>query len=408
VASPSPSSAADTPLQRTIWTAVLAVTLCGIVAGFQIGKLPAAVPTLRAEFDLSLVTAGWVISTLTAVGVVTGMLWGFIADRIGHRRVLLGGMAMVVLGTFLGSLTGSASSLILTRFIEGSGYIAVLAAGPSIIAAHSIQRDRNLSIGIWSFYMPFGLAGMIVISPAFIEIAGWRGLWQLNAVLALLALALAGWTTMRHRGLLTVPVERPRIAQAMWRTLTSAGPPTLAVCFTAYSIIWLSVTAFLPTFLIERQGYAADNAAYWVALSVVMNAPGCVVGAWLLRRGWSPPSIIAIAYLGLFACALGIFDDDIDALFRLSLAMILAFVGGLIPPVVLAAAPRHAASPVLVATCVGLIIQALALGQFIGPPILAWLVSGAGSWQGAIWLTGPAAAIGLIATANLWRLERRL
>ena len=406
VVSPSPNSAAETPLIRTNWTAVLAVALAGIVAAFQIGKLPAAVPALRLELGLSLVTAGWVVSTFASVGLATGILWGFISDRLGHRRVLMGGMAVVALGTLLGSFATSGPALIATRLIEGTGYIAVLAAGPSLIAALSIPRDRGLSLGVWAFYMPVGLAGMIVISPVFIGFAGWRGLWQLNVVLAALALVLAGWTTARRGADPLPPREQPRILAAIWRTVTSQGPPTLAICFTGYSVIYLAVTAFLPTFLIERQGYAPDTAAYLVAISVVTNAPGCIVGAWLLRVGWSAARIITIAYLALFASAVGIFADDINADLRLAFAMILPFVGGFIPPVVLDAAPRHAASPVLVATCIGLIIQALAFGQFIGPPILAYLVSGAQSWEGAIWLTGPATLIGLAATANLWRLER--
>ncbi len=407
MASPSLGSAAETPLTRTAWTAVWAVALAGIVAACQIGKLPAAAPALRAELGLSLVGAGWVISTFAAVGLATGMLWGFIADRIGYRRTLMGGVAVVAFGAALGSFAGSGPALIATRLIEGAGYIAVLASGPSLIAALTLPRDRALSLGIWTFYMPVGLGVMILISPAFIGLAGWRGLWQLNAALALSALAFAGWTTAGRGPAPAQSADRPRILQAMRRTLTSPGPPTLAVCFAAYSLIYLAVTAFLPTFLIERQGYAADTAAYLAALSVVTNAPGCIVGAWLLRRGWSAPRIIAVAYVGLFASALGVFADDIDAVLRLACAMFLPFVGGFIPPVVLDAAPRHAASPALVATCIGLIVQALALGQFIGPPILACLVSGAGSWEGALWLTGPVSAIGLAATAILWRLERR-
>ena len=83
----------------TSWLAVAAIAVAGIVAAFQIGKLPAALPVLRAELGLSLVEAGWIVSALAAVGVATGMVWGFVADRFGHRRMLLSGLGVVVLGT---------------------------------------------------------------------------------------------------------------------------------------------------------------------------------------------------------------------------------------------------------------------------------------------------------------------
>ena len=98
------------PAHTTSWPAVALIAIAGIVAAFQIGKLPAALPALRADLDLTLVEAGWVISALAAVGVATGMIWGFVADRFGHRRILLSGMAVIALGTVLGSFAGTGPS----------------------------------------------------------------------------------------------------------------------------------------------------------------------------------------------------------------------------------------------------------------------------------------------------------
>ena len=119
----------------TSWLAVAAIAVAGIVAAFQIGKLPAALPVLRAELGLSLVEAGWIVSALAAVGVATGMVWGFVADRFGHRRMLLSGLGVVVLGTALGSFAGTGTELFLTRLVEGCGYVTVLTAG-----AHGDRR----------------------------------------------------------------------------------------------------------------------------------------------------------------------------------------------------------------------------------------------------------------------------
>ena len=410
MASPNRASASEAPPRRTLWPAVLLVTLAGVVAAFQIGKLPAALPALRAELGLDLVAAGWVISTIAAVGVATGMLWGFLADRAGHRRVLLAGMAVVAAGTLAGSFAETGTALIATRLVEGLGYIAVLAAGPSIVAALSAERDRSLALGVWAFYMPVGLSAMVAVSPAFVDLAGWRGLWRFNAAVAVLALLLAAGATGRRRA---PPAPHGRVAgggpglpAAIWRTVSSPGPPTLAVCFGAYSLVYLSVSAFLPTFLIERQGYGAGTAAGLAALAMAVNAPGCVLGGWLVRRGWPAARVVALAYLGMLACAFGIFADDTGPALRIALATALPFAGGMIPPAVLDRSARHAASPALVATCVGLIVQTLSLGQLVGPPILASLVSESGSWQRAILLTGPACLVGLAAAAVLARLER--
>ena len=132
----------------TSWLAVAAIALAGIVAAFQIGKLPAALPALRAELGLGLVEAGWIVSALAAVGVATGMVWGFVADRFGHRRMLLSGLGVVVLGTVLGSFADTGTELFLTRVIEGCGYVTVLTAGPTVIGAFCRERDRDARLGL--------------------------------------------------------------------------------------------------------------------------------------------------------------------------------------------------------------------------------------------------------------------
>ncbi len=384
------------------------IAIAGIVAAFQIGKLPAALPVLRAELGLTLVEAGWIVSALAAIGVATGMVWGFVADRFGHRRMLLSGLGVIVVGTALGSLAETGAELFATRLVEGCGYVAVLTAGPTAIGAFCRERDRPMALGLWAFYMPVGLAGMVVVSPAVIEAASWRGLWQLNGALALAAIGAAAYATRGARGAraATAGGHAAPIWTAIRKTLTSPGPPTLAICFAAYSLVYISVSVFLPTFLIERQGYAHDAAAYWVALAMVVNAPGCVLGGWLLRRGWPAGRVVGLAYLGMLVSTPLIFADGIDPALRLSAAIFMPFIGGMIPPAVLARTGALAAAPGLASTCVGLVSQALMLNQLIGPPILAALVSGLASWERANWLTMPMILLGLAAAWALSRIDR--
>ena len=163
--------------------------VAGVVCAFQIGKLPASLPVLREDLQLSLVTAGWVISTISLVGVATGMTSGWIGDRIGHRRTMLLGMAIMALGTVAGAMAWDAASLIASRFVEGIGYIAIITAAPSLLVTVSAPKDRSMVMSIWSFYLGFGLAGMVVISPPVLALGSWRGLWLVNGVIIVLTLA---------------------------------------------------------------------------------------------------------------------------------------------------------------------------------------------------------------------------
>lgn len=375
----------------------------GVIGAFQIGKLPAALPLLRAELGLDLVAAGWVISAITAVGVVTGIIWGVYSDRLGHRRILLGGMALIASGSLAGGYAWDAGSMLATRILEGAGYIAVVTAAPALLSPLTTPRDRSIAYGVWSFYFPFGLAGMVILSPPILAVVSWRDMWLLNAVIALAALAAVAVAT---RGVGGGGQGATRTRGGVLQTLAAPGPHVLGICFAAYSLIHLSVVAFLPTFLIERRGVELEEAALMTAFVMLMNAPGCLLGGWLLRVRVPAWLVMAGGYAGMLICAFGVFSETIPAELRYVMAALLPFCGGVIPPAVLDRVPRHAASPALIATTIGWVIQVVSLGQLLGPPALAALVAGAESWQAAVPLTAGAAVVGLLAAGALWALER--
>ncbi|MCK9381421.1 MAG: hypothetical protein M0P95_10210 [Sulfuritalea sp.] len=58
--------------------------------------------SLRPEFGLSLVAAGWVSSMINTLGVSTGILFGLLGDRLGALRTCYAGLAASILGGVLG------------------------------------------------------------------------------------------------------------------------------------------------------------------------------------------------------------------------------------------------------------------------------------------------------------------
>ena len=83
---------------RTSWLGVSAALLAGVVAAAYVGKLPPALPALKTEFGLSLVEAGWVVSTFNTVALATAVGFGLMADRIGAFRFALAGLALLAVG----------------------------------------------------------------------------------------------------------------------------------------------------------------------------------------------------------------------------------------------------------------------------------------------------------------------
>ena len=137
---------------------MLAAVLCGVVVAMNVGKVPIAMPELRSEFGLSLVAAGWVSSMINTLGVTTALLFGLLGDRIGAYRMCLIGLLISALGGVTALFADNESVLLASRFAEGAGVVAVAVSAPALLSAACSPLDRRFALGIWSGYLPAGVA----------------------------------------------------------------------------------------------------------------------------------------------------------------------------------------------------------------------------------------------------------
>jgi MFS family permease len=392
--------------QATPWPIVLLLVGAGVVVAFQIGKAPAALVALRAELGMSLTTAAWVISIFNVVGVASGMALGAFADRIGHRRTVLGGLVLVALASALGAAATGAASLLAARLVEGFGFLVVVVATPALIVRAAATADRDLAFGFWSTYMPAGTAAMMALAPLLLQPIGWRGLWLANALLvAAFALVLARAT----RGL-APPQRAPlsvSVAADLATTLRAPGPRLLALTFATYTLHFLAVLGFLPTILIEEHGLAPTTAAVMAAIAVAINIPGNLAGGWLIQRGAPAWLVAAVVSVAMTICSLLIYDAGLPLAARYACCLALSLIGGALPAVVIGAGPSLAPTPRHIATTNGLIMQGSNLGQMIGPPAVAALAARIGDWSWSPLVLGLAATCGVLLSLQLRAVSRQ-
>ncbi|MGQ0663272.1 MAG: MFS transporter, partial [Pseudomonadota bacterium] len=301
------------PMRASRWPTVLMVVGAGVVAAFQIGKAPAALPVLRADLGLSLVAAGWVISMFNVIGMAVGMIAGAAADRIGHRRVVLMGLGLVAAASLAGAGANGAGVLLLGRFFEGLGFIGVVVAAPVLLIGATSPRDLGLAFGVWGGYMPTGTALMLLASPVLLAPFGWRGLWLANGALAaVFALALAAATRDLGRPPAAPPGGGARALSGDIRaTVGAAGPVTLALAFASYTLQFLAVLGFLPTILVEQEGFSQALAAALTSFAVAVNVAGNLAAGFLIQRGVPRWALMATASAAMALCSVGIYDPGL-------------------------------------------------------------------------------------------------
>ena len=383
----------------------MAAVLCGVAVAMNVGKVPIAMAQLRAEFGLSLVAAGWVASMINLMAMTTALLFGVLGDRVGAMRMCTFGLGVGIAGGLGGLVAGSELALLLSRFAEGAGVVAVAVSAPALLSSASTPMDRPFALGIWGAYMPAGVGLAMLLAPAVLPLGGWRGMWVLS--LAALLAALLAVLRSRPAYRLHAPAEaQPHPFAAAKAALAQPKPWLLACAMTTWTIQHFALIIWLPTFLQEQRALSPLAVSLLSCLMVLVNVPGNVLGGSLLHRHWRRGSLIAGASVVTGLCSVGIFLDLLSDPVRYGLCLLLSFTGGVIPASVLSASASLAHTPKQISTLQGLFNQFGNFGTFFGPPLIAMLVAASGLWRDALIVTGSAALLGVVFGVALRRLER--
>jgi len=385
------------------WPAIWAIFAGGLVAGAYMTKVAPALPGLRGELGLTLVESGFIATTFNLMGMLVGMLAGVLCDRFGHKLLAFLGLLILALGGALGAFAWGFGSLLFGRFVEGIGFILFTVSAAALMnASAGTPRDRAKALGLWSAYMPTGGAIALFAAPWLMAAWGWRGLWLVFSVLAIIsAFALGRFVPVSRYG----QVSSMRLVA---ESLARPGNLVMAALFAFYVAQWTSIMVWLPTFLIDEHRLSGGAAALATALFVLINAPGNLTGGWLLARGVPRGALIVAGATIAALCEIGMFADALPAGVRYALVLGFSFSAGVIPASVFSGLPVHARTPQHIGTGNGIVMQASQVGQFLGPLALAWIATRFGGWDASLWALLSFAAGAALCGVAIGAIENRI
>jgi len=385
---------------QPLWPAVL-VVLAGIVAAMHVGKVAPAIPILRAQLDVSLVQAGWLLSLSQMAGMLTAVFVGMFADGFGLRRSVLWGLVLLGLLSGLAGLATSAPQLLLMRAIEGAAILMIIVPAPALLRS-LVDPDRlSTAMGFWGTFMPTGTATALLLGPALMAHFGWATWWETLGAIALLMALLFNMGVPRAAVAVAVAGARPPAANLQRLRLVWRTPQVwrVALAFACYSGQWLVIIGFLPT-LLQTGGMSAGLAGTIAAIASAVNIVGNIAGGRLLQKGVPSQRVLGIAFATMAAGAFVVFGTPSDTPLIVKLVAVLMFsgVGGMIPGSLFSLAVRAAPTEDTASTALGWTTQMSLLGQFSMPPIAAALATAHGSW-GLTWVvTVSLCLIGILLT----------
>lgn len=382
----------------------LFLVLTGVCAALHIWKLPPALPAMQRELSLDLVQAGFLLSSVQMAGMLLGLLIGMVSEKIGLRRCILIGLAILSLMSLLTPWTRHGSVILLSRAIEGCGFLMVVLPVPALIKRMTDPAGLSRIMGLWGCYMPAGAVLMLWAGAAWLDIASWRSLWlllsALTGVVFLLTLRLVPPDPVRAR-IQSVQQESAISLSDLVRTTLQSGQVWLvALSFGVYAAQWAAVVGFMPT-IYSLVDVSMSTAGLLTALIAGGNVIGNLGAGRLLHRGLPAPRLLQIGFVCMMAAAIVAFGLAQDIAVQFLAILLFSVTGGLIPATLFFLAVTVAPSPQTTSSSVGWVQQCSSLGQFVGPPVVAWVVHQLGGWQWAWVATCAFAIVGLLMSVCL-------
>jgi len=168
--------------------ALLAASLGWMLDSFDILLYALVLPAVMESLHLSKARAGLLGSITLVAAAVGGVLFGIAADRWGRTRALIASVLLYAVFTAACGLAWSFLSLACFRVLLGFGMGGEWATGASLVAETwtGAHRDKALALMQSSFAVGYGLAAVVVF--ALLPRVGWRGVFFVGLLPALLTL----------------------------------------------------------------------------------------------------------------------------------------------------------------------------------------------------------------------------
>lgn len=151
---------------KTRWIGLLFISLAislVIIDGTIVNTI---FPEMIKDLALTSTEVQWVQESYILVFASTLLIWGSLADRMGRRRLLIVGIVVFIASSIWAGSADSASSLILSRVVQGVGGAMVLPTTLSLVNATFQGRERGIAFAVWGST----IGGMVAVGPV---LGGW-------------------------------------------------------------------------------------------------------------------------------------------------------------------------------------------------------------------------------------------
>jgi SHS family lactate transporter-like MFS transporter len=259
-----------TPAQRS---AVIASFLAWVFDAFDFFLLVFVLHAVAAEFGTPITNVTLAIVLTLAMRPIGAFVFGRAADRYGRRPTLVVVIVLYSVLELLSAFSPNLVFLICIRALFGIAMGGVWGVGASLTMETIPPSARGIISGLLQAGYPTGYLTAALVYAVLFPLVGWRGLFVLGAVPALLSIYVmqsvqesTGWTAAQG----TKRASAAAVLKAHWALAIYA-----ILLMTAFNFFSHSTQDLYPTFLAVERGFSPSTVG---TIAVIYNI-GAILGA---------------------------------------------------------------------------------------------------------------------------------
>lgn len=300
-----PSVTGDLSGQRTRapsarWAlATLSLSMLMSSLGTSIANV--ALPTFAEVFHTHFHDVQGVVVTYLVAVTVLVVFAGRLGDRMGHRRLLLGGLSLYTAASLFCGVVSSLPWLLLARTLQGAGAAVMMALTMAFVAGTVPKERIGRAMGWLGTTSAIGTALGPSLGGLLIATLGWRAIFLVTVPLGLVTLVLA-WRHLppddAHRHHATTPLL----------DLSLLRDHRLAVgCVTNLLVTTVMIATLVVGPFYMSVGLGLATAGVGLAMScgpVVSAITGFLAGHLVDRHGANRVGVLALVFMVIGAATL--------------------------------------------------------------------------------------------------------
>lgn len=277
------------------WLPLIATLFIQAMVAMALLTLPVMAPVAAKALDISPALVGFYIAITYAGAMLASLSSGTTVSRLGPIRVSQWGLLLCALGLSLCAVP-YLPVIALGAFLIGLGYGPITPASSQILARTTPPDQMALVFSIKQTGVPVGamMAGALV--PTMMLNIDWQMSLLVVALACLISAALAqlmrqSTDDQRQPGL---PFEMGTLTRPIRMVLGHRNLATMATCSFMFSIVQLSLTTYLVTYLHNDLSYGMVSAGLLLSVTQFGGIGGRIAWGVVSDRWLGAPKTLAL------------------------------------------------------------------------------------------------------------------